>query len=60
MTIFHSNKFVHKFNVSEAFVGVNMTEPIVEHFRKYDNSDSDCEEDYNILDLLGKSQFTLD
>ena len=37
-----------------------MTEPIVEHFRKYDNSDSDCEEDYNILDLLGKSQFTLD
>ena len=44
MTNFHSNNFVDKritkYNISEAFVGVNMTEEIAEHFRKYDDADS--------------------
>ncbi|KAL5266193.1 hypothetical protein ACHWQZ_G003563 [Mnemiopsis leidyi] len=39
-------------DVLEGFVGVNLTEPIVEHFRKYDNDN--CGEGDNILDLLGE------
>ena len=39
-------------------MGLNLTEPIVEHFRKYDSSDSKYEEEKNILDLLGKSPWT--